>query len=53
MPGQIAGKILAFALEYPVNEAIIACFQGGKRKLLHKRTLQIEINMKMTPVESK
>ena len=26
MPGQVAGKILAFALEYPVNAAIIACF---------------------------
>jgi hypothetical protein len=28
MPGQVAGKILASALEYPVNAAIIACFQG-------------------------
>ena len=28
MPGQIAGKILMSAYEYPVNAAIIACFQG-------------------------
>jgi hypothetical protein len=50
MPGQIAGKIRAFALENPVNAATIACIQGGKSNVFHKRILQIEVNMKRHPM---